>query len=556
MIYRIVLVAFTFILGITALNGQSENLHNVRPVRFNEWPFLVQLNLTTSVKITKRSGARFRSRNFVLCTGALFTSQHVLTAAHCLTDDNGDVNIAWGESEKEVLFCHSREDPNCNENFADVKGFTIHPSYDPHTLENDIAWLTLKRPVAIEPLAVLNRDEAKHLECGDAAALFGNVKGEILQANVLIEFHCNQQRGYSTVGAKQFCTVAAGVQSGPGSSGGPFVAFTPWGPRLAGVLSAGFSQNSRYPNVLENVSLHYKFIVEHVPEARNRKMVSVRRPRNVQRLREFRDCDICPQMVAIPPGNFMMGSRGVIEGNFDDELPMHRVGIDYFFAVGKYEVTVEEYSVFVEKSGYDGGRSCWISLMEERDGLTWRNPGYRQSGGNPVACVSWRDANAYIRWLSRRTGKKYRLLSEAEWEYAARAGSDTRYHFGNAISSEQASYLSGETVAVGRYEPNAFGLHDMHGNVWEWIADCWHGNYRGAPQNGEAWTAGDCKQRMLRGGAWNFPPFSLRSAARAGNQPDLRSNSYGFRVARMLGNEAPGKFFSGGMGIEEGFGGR
>ncbi len=189
---------------------------------------------------------------------------------------------------------------------------------------------------------------------------------------------------------------------------------------------------------------------------------------------EFEDCADCPTMVVVPSGSFMMGSPSTEEGRGQGEGPQHTVTISNAFAVGKFEVTRSQYEQFVREtghSGYDGffcmdGREWKIDVSG-----SWRNPGFAQSDSDPVVCVNWDDAIAYVSWLGQKTGKPYRLLSESEWEYAARAGTTTRFHFGDSISSNPANYNWNEekTVPVGSYSPNAFGLYDMHGNVLEWM---------------------------------------------------------------------------------------
>ena len=205
----------------------------------------------------------------------------------------------------------------------------------------------------------------------------------------------------------------------------------------------------------------------------------------------FRDCVQCPEMVVVPAGSFVMGSPSSEAGRNDDEGPQRRVTIGSAFAVGKHEVTRGEYGRFVSETGHSSGDSCWVfdGKWKERSGYSWKDPGFDQSNDHPVACVSWNDAKRYVRWLSGKTGERYRLLSEAEWEYAARAGTTGPYHTGGTISAGQANYGRNNdgTVPVGRYGSNGFGLHDMHGNVWEWVEDCW---------------SGDCGKRVLRGGSW------------------------------------------------------
>jgi len=245
----------------------------------------------------------------------------------------------------------------------------------------------------------------------------------------------------------------------------------------------------------------------------------------------FRDCERCPLMVEIPPGSFRMGSRSSEEGRDDDEGPVHRVRISYSFAVGVYEIRFADWDVCLAEGGCGGYKP------EDEWGR----------GQQPVIRVSWNDAQEYVKWLSAKTGHAYRLLSEAEWEYAARAGTTTPFHTGRTISTEQANYIGNpyyglksgvnrqRTVAAGSFPPNAFGLHDMHGNVWEWVQDCYSGNYTGAPNDGSAWESWeiDCGQRVARGGAWDGASWRIRSASRSSTAGD-RYTDTGFRVARTL----------------------
>ena len=223
------------------------------------------------------------------------------------------------------------------------------------------------------------------------------------------------------------------------------------------------------------------------------------------------------EMVLIPGGSFQMGDlRG---GGDDDDEPVRRVTVPAF-RLGKHEVTVGQFRRFVTETGYNVGNSCWIhggGKWEERRGRSWRSPGFSQTDADPVVCVSWYDAQAFIRWLNGKTGGGYRLPAESEWEYAARAGTRTKYHFGNSISSGQANFDEsghGKTVPVGSYSANGWGLHDMHGNVWEWVQDCWNDSYRGAPGDGSAWESGNCGERVVRGGSWDDTAGNLRSADR------------------------------------------
>lgn len=246
----------------------------------------------------------------------------------------------------------------------------------------------------------------------------------------------------------------------------------------------------------------------------------------------FRDIDEpwCPEMVVLPAGTFMMGSTdeerkttaaaGASEETLATETPRHRVTIGARFAVGRYPVTFEEYDRFVEKTGSD-----------KPEDKGWGR------GRRPVINVRWEDAKAYVEWLSKETGETYRLLTEAKWEYACRAGTETRYCFGDTITEKQANFRGkvGKTTEVGSYPANAWGLHDVHGNVWEWVEDVWHDGYDGAPDDGSAWTEGGVSdRRVVRGGSWSDFPRSARSAYRSWFDIGYRGDSSGFRVARTF----------------------
>jgi len=242
----------------------------------------------------------------------------------------------------------------------------------------------------------------------------------------------------------------------------------------------------------------------------------------------FRDCPECPELVVVPAGNFMMGSPEGEEGRFDDEGPLHEVRIDYPLAVGVYPMTFDEWDACVSDGGCGGYRP---------DDEGWGR------GTLPVINVSWEDAQNYVKWLSWKTGKGYRLLSESEWEYVARAGTDTSYWWGNEIGQNRANcdgcgsrWDNEKTSPVGSFSANSFGLYDVHGNVYEWIEDCWNDSYDGAPEDGGAWVSEDCDcdRRVLRGGSWYNLPWNLRSVFRGGNTTGFRDNEVGFRVARTL----------------------
>jgi formylglycine-generating enzyme required for sulfatase activity len=239
----------------------------------------------------------------------------------------------------------------------------------------------------------------------------------------------------------------------------------------------------------------------------------------------FRDCDDCPEMVVVPAGSCMMGSPDDEKGRSADEGPLHKVTIVQPFAVGKFEVTFDEWDACVA-----AGR-----CSRKPADAGWGR------GKRPVINVSWEDARAYVRWLSKKAGKDYRLLSEAEWEHAARAGSKRRYPWGDEPGQNRANFRDSgnqwsgkQTAPVGGFEPNTFGLHDVIGNVWEWTEDCWNGSYEGAPGNGRPWETGDCGRRVVRGGSWDGNPDDARSAYRDWLEPGLRSYDLGFRLARTL----------------------
>ena len=241
----------------------------------------------------------------------------------------------------------------------------------------------------------------------------------------------------------------------------------------------------------------------------------------------FQDCPGCPKLVVVPPGSFMMGSSENEEGRSTNEGPTHEVTIGYQLAVGVYPVTFDEWDACVSDGGCGG---------HEPEDQGWGR------GTRPVINVSWDDAKRYVGWLSWKTGKGYRLLSESEWEYVARAGTVTSYWWGDEIGRNLAN-CDGcgsrwgdeqKTSPVGSFSANAFGLYDMHGNVWEWVEDCWNGNYDGAPTDGSAWESGSFGSRMLRGGSSLDPSMFLRSATRIRNTSDVRVDINGFRVAHTL----------------------
>jgi formylglycine-generating enzyme required for sulfatase activity len=275
--------------------------------------------------------------------------------------------------------------------------------------------------------------------------------------------------------------------------------------------------------------------------------------------RRFLDCDACPEMVVVPAGRFAIGSPPGEAGRGEDEAPQREIRFDRPFAVGRYEVTRRQYEAFLKDSRHPVSGNC---VTDRRKPGHWapdaetdfHDPGFKQTADHPAACVSWNDAIAYVAWLNRRTRGEYRLLTEWEWEYVARAGSATAYPWGpdigdgcghmngydRVILQAKGNLYDGETVPfadcsdgylntapVGSFAPNAFGIHDMIGNVGEWVADCSTASY--APE-----TVPDCSKRMVRGGSWGTQPRQLRSAERIRYRPTDVDDSIGIRVAKSL----------------------
>ena len=248
--------------------------------------------------------------------------------------------------------------------------------------------------------------------------------------------------------------------------------------------------------------------------------------RALKALNSFRECAAsCPEMIVLPAGEFMMGSPPDERGRYSNEGPLHKVVFARPFAVSRFEVTFADWDACAAYG------DCDPRISDAGWGRDRR----------PVMNIDWNDARRYVAWLSRVTGKSYRLLSEAEWEYAARAGTFSAYSWGEEIGSGNANCANcgsvwdgTQTAPVGSFAANPFGLHDMAGNVWEWVEDCYQNSYAGAPADGSAWTAGACSNRVARGGSWeNDAPF-LRAAYRSWGAPDNRNPVLGFRVARTL----------------------
>jgi formylglycine-generating enzyme required for sulfatase activity len=276
----------------------------------------------------------------------------------------------------------------------------------------------------------------------------------------------------------------------------------------------------------------------------------------------FKECEKCPEMVIIPAGQFKMGSIHGERGRSFNEQPRHEVTIGKMFAIGKLHVTVDQFRAFVTETGYTASKVCRVVERDQAVLLdrSWNNPNFVQTDLHPVVCITKRDAQSYIDWLRKKTGKHYRLLSEAEWEYAARAGTTTRYYFGddekdicrygnsrdmrarrdindfqNAKFAAPCDDGYAYTSPVGSFSPNDFGLYDMLGNASTFVEDCWNNNYIGAPIDGSPWKSGYCVENTVaRGGNWIDPPDHTRSASRINQNPLNASAATGLRVARSL----------------------
>jgi formylglycine-generating enzyme required for sulfatase activity len=283
--------------------------------------------------------------------------------------------------------------------------------------------------------------------------------------------------------------------------------------------------------------------------------LSAERERTISPKDTFRECAACPEMVVIPAGEFVMGSPESEPQRYPNEGPQHNVKIGRPFAVSKFKVTRDEFETFVRATNYAASNKCFTieqGKVEERNERSFRNPGFAQDGNHPAVCVNWIDAKAYVEWLTRKTGRVYRLLTESEWEYAARAGTATPFWWGAAISTDQANYDGNSTYAGGgkgedrqktvpveSFGPNPWGLYQVHGNAFEWVEDCWNDNYQNAPADDSVNLSGNCSRHVRRGGAWNYIAPTLRAAYRDARAAALRGSNIGFRVARTLNPGPP-----------------
>ena len=275
----------------------------------------------------------------------------------------------------------------------------------------------------------------------------------------------------------------------------------------------------------------------------------------------IKDCSDCPELVVVPPGSFIMGSPPAEARRGYGEGPQRQVVINYYFAMGRTHITKKQFAAFVTDTNYVSQGGCLSfggggGLWKKR---SWQNPGFPQDDNHPVTCVSWLDAKAYASWLTRKTGKQYRLPSEAEWEYAAKAGTvisrywgenaDLACNFANVADISARNKVAdiswdthncndgyAYTSPVGIFKPNNFGLYDMLGNLWQWVEDSAHDNYEGAPTDGGVWQ-GKSTRRMLRGGSWSCKTSLVRSSSRLRLEESTKDQWSGFRVIRILNRQ-------------------
>lgn len=279
------------------------------------------------------------------------------------------------------------------------------------------------------------------------------------------------------------------------------------------------------------------------------------------RAEAWRDCDDCPELVTLHPGSFIRGAAEDDPTTDESERPRHDVKVEKPFAIAIHLVTRQDYAAFIAATGEVPASGCHTLTKEGwrvDEAANWRNPGFPQTLSEPVTCVSWHDATRYAAWMSERTGKPYRLPSEAEWEYAARGGTSGTNFWGeddrlactyanvNDLTAKNKVAKTAEpctdgylfTSPVEHFPPNPFGLHDAVGNVWVWLADCWQGDYSASPRNGSAAEGEPCEARVLRGGSWTDTPGPFRLAARENRAPDDRLAIAGFRLARDMDRES------------------
>jgi formylglycine-generating enzyme required for sulfatase activity len=325
-------------------------------------------------------------------------------------------------------------------------------------------------------------------------------------------------------------------------------------PAVGGLTRGESSGQIIFRNYLSNAII--RRTINLVVQAPVAAPLSLARERALNPKDTFKECATCPEMVVVPAGTFVMGSPNSELSRATNESPQHTVTFAKPFAVAKFATTRGEFALFASDTAYndEGGCLGLVGRAWERQPWSWRSPGFDQDDRHPVVCVDWSGAKTFAAWLSKKTGKEYRLLTEAEFEYATRAGTTTRYFFGydekdfcrygnggDETLKKSFSKTAGlpcndgyvYTAPVGSFLPNNFGLYDIVGNAWQWVEDCYRDAYDGASSDGSAWTPSACSRRVVRGGSWYSLPENLRSASRFGYASRNRYQ-VGFRVARTL----------------------
>ncbi len=249
----------------------------------------------------------------------------------------------------------------------------------------------------------------------------------------------------------------------------------------------------------------------------------------------FADCETCPSMIAVPAGRFVMGSPPLEKGRRDNEGPVDVI-IKEPFAVGRFEVTRDQFLAYVTDAKLLVSSGCTVNGRNSAS-ASWKQAGFEQGGNHPVVCVTWRESRGYVAWLSQKTKKTYRLLSEAEWEFMARAGATTEFTHGSMLGASHANFNRARdgTIPVGYTSANQLAIHDVQGNAWELVEDCWNPDLSFNPLDGRATVLrGDCTQHVIRGGGWDSTASQSRLAARTSLDSSVAANTVGFRVARVL----------------------